>query len=233
MNFVDIIIIVIILLCTLLGWKKGVIKSLVQLLGFMAILIISYVFKDYLANYLMGFMPFFNFAGFDGVSAINILVYELLSFVVIFIILYCVLNVLLTLSGIVEKLLKMTIVLAIPSKILGAIVGAIEGIVIAFIVVFIMFHAGITSKYVYDSFSGIVLLERTPFIGQVMAQTTLALEDINELIFEYEDKTDEQSRKTLNAQALSIMIHYNIVSKETAEKLIEEEKIVLENVHFN
>ena len=233
MNFVDIVIIACIAIGALLGWKKGVIKTLVQLIGMIAILIISYTFKDILADYLMNVMPFFNFAGFDGISAINILMYELIAFIVIFIILYCVLNILLTLSGLIEKLLKLTIILAIPSKILGAIVGAIEGLVLAFIITFIMFHAGITTKAVYESASGVVVLERTPFIGQVMAKSTLALEDVSELLEKFEGERTEETKKELNAQVLSILIHYNIVSKDSVQKLVDDKKLDMENVQFN
>ncbi|MBE6140627.1 MAG: CvpA family protein [Firmicutes bacterium] len=233
MNFVDFIIIGCIIGGALLGFKKGVIKTLVQLLGTITVLILSYTFKDILANYLMRYLPFFNFAGFEGISAMNILIYELLSFIAIFVIAYCVLNILVTLSGLIEKILKITIVLAIPSKILGAILGAIEGLVFAFVVVFILFHAGITSHFVYESKSGVVLLERTPFIGQVMASSTLALEDVNNLISKYDGERTEIENRELNAQVISLLIHYNVVSKDTIADLVEADKLDLDNVQFN
>lgn len=229
MNVVDIVIIVIVLLCALLGFKKGVIKSLVQLIGTIAVLIIAYTFKDILANFLMKFMPFFNFMGFEGITSINILVYEMLSFVVIFVLLYCILNILLSISGLIETLLKMTVILAVPSKILGAIVGLIEGIVLAFMVTFIMLHIGPTKNYVMNSEVGIILLERTPFMGTVMAKTTLALEDIVDVM---EDMKDEEDKKVVNAQVLQILIHYQIITKEDATKLIEDGKLDLPNVSF-
>lgn len=234
MNFVDIIIIVCLAVGALLGFKKGVIKTAVQLVGTIALIIVAYTFKDILANLLMSKLPFFNFGGvFTGISSINILFYELVSFVVIFILLYCVLNILISISGIIEKLLKITVILAIPSKILGAILGALEGLVFAFMLVFIMFQTNVTTKYVDDSYMGIILLERTPFIGQVMVKSTLAMEDIHELIKEFDGKNDKLSRDELNLQVLATLIHYNIVSKETAEQLIEDDKIQLENAKFS
>ncbi len=222
MNIVDIVIIVILLVCTLLGFKKGVIKSLVQLVGTAAVLILAYVFKGVIANFLMSFLPFFNFVGYEGITAINILVYEMLSFVVIFVLLYCVLNVLISLSGLIEMLLKMTVILAIPSKILGAIVGLLEGVIIAFVVAFIMLHLGPTQEYVMDSKLSIVLLQRTPFVGQVMLKTTKSLEEINKLVNEMDENTNVES---VNAQALQELIHYQVISKEDVMKLIENKKI--------
>lgn len=230
MNAVDYVIIVILVISTLLGLKKGVIKSLVQLVGTVAIVILSYVFKGYLANYLMSFMPFLNFPGFEGITAINILMYEMISFIVIFILFYCVLNILLTLSGLIETLLKITVVLAIPSKILGAIVGFLEGVVLAFLITFCLFHLGFTQNYVAESKFGVVLLERTPFMGQVMAKTTLALESIHDVVSKIEK---EEDRPAANARVLQELIHYQIITKEDAKRIIEEKNLEdLKNVSF-
>ena len=69
MNVVDIAVIVIIALCGFFGYRKGVIREIVQLLGTGAIAIVAYVFKDMLADFLMGFMPFLQFKGvFLGIS---------------------------------------------------------------------------------------------------------------------------------------------------------------------
>ncbi len=230
MNFVDIIIIVFLVFGGLFGFKKGVIKSLVQLLGTVCVAIVAYSFKGVVANFLMDKLPFFDFGGiFSGVSAMSILIYELVSFVVIYVVLYCILNIFVSLSGLVEKLLKMTIVLAIPSKILGLILGAIEGIAFAFIVIFILFHIPATTNYVEDSEMGIILLERMPFMSTVMNKTTLALNDINKLANNFKS----ENRKELNVQVLSTLIHYNIISVEDVEKLGEKNKIDIENVTFS
>lgn len=229
MNIVDIVIIAIIGLCTFLGFKKGVIKSLVQLVGTAAVLILAYTFKGMLANFLMSFMPFFNFIGYEGITAINILVYELISFIVIFVLLYCILNILLSLSGLIETLLKLTVVLAIPSKILGAIVGFLEGVILAFMVTFILLHAGPVEKYVMESKTGIILLERTPFVGQVMLKTTESMKEINELINAMNEETNKDA---INAQVLQILIHYQVISKEDAKRIIDEKIPALENVTF-
>ncbi len=231
MNFIDIIVIVFLLLGALAGFHKGVIKSLVQLIGTMCVAIIAYELKGLVADFLMEHLPFFDFGGiFLGVPAMSILMYELASFVVIYVILYCILNILISLSGIIEKLLKMTVVLAIPSKILGLIVGAIEGLAFAFLVLFIMFHIPATTNYVKDSTSGIILLERMPFMSTVMNKTTLALNDINDLANKFKDNNN---RKELNIQVLSTLIHYKIISKEEVEKLGENNKLDIENVTFS
>lgn len=227
MDLIGIILVLVILVYMVVGLKKGVIQSGVSLVGTIAILIISYTFKDVLANFLMNKLPFFNFGGvFNGISSINILMYEMLSFIVIFVLLYCVLNILLSLSGLMDRLVKMTIVLAIPSKILGAIVGIVEGVIVAFLLAFIMLHLPPTEKKILDSKIAIVILERTPIIGRVAAKTTLALEEVNVILNNLEN---DANREEVDFEVLHTLIHYKIISQKDAQTLIDSHKIKFTN----
>lgn len=227
MSMFSAILILIILFYGVYGFKRGVIKTGVSLVGTIAVLVISYVFKDYLANFLMKHLPFFNFGGiFNGISSINILMYEMISFIFIFVILYCILNILLSLSGLIEKILKMTIILAIPSKILGAILGLIEGIIVAYLVSFVFIHIPLTEEYVMNSKTSIVLLERTPIIGEMALKTTLALEEINRDLSNV--KTEEEIDEA-NLKVLHTLIYYKLIDQNDAQKLIDSKKIVFKN----
>lgn len=227
MNWTDIVCLLIILIYVFLGFKRGVIKSAVQLIGTIAVLVLSFVFKDMLANFLMKILPFFDFTGiFSGITSMNILIYELISFIVIFVLLYCVLNILLSLSGLIEKILKLTVILAIPSKILGALLGLIEGIIMAFLAMFIMLHLSPTEKAVMDSKVAIVVLERTPVIGSVAAGTTLALEEISNTLHDLENTNNKEDA---NFKVLHTLIHYKIISQEDAQELVNNKKIKFSN----
>ena len=227
MNLADVVVILIILLFTFWGFKRGVIKTLVQLVGTCAVLVLAWVFKDSLANLLMRYLPFFDFGGiFTGITSMNIVIYELISFVVIYILLYCILSIIINISGLIEKILKLTVILAIPSKILGAILGLIEGIIMAFLVVFIMFHLPQTEAMIADSKLAIIVLERTPIIGPMAVDTTLALEDINEIL---ENIKEESDRESVNFQVLHKLVYYSVISKEDAQKLIDDGKIYFTN----
>ncbi len=227
MNIISAVIILIVLLYVVLGFKRGVIKTGVSLIGTIAILIISYVLKDIIANFLMEKLPFFNFGGiFDGITSINVLMYNMISFIVVFVILYCILNILITISGLVEKILKITVILAIPSKILGALLGLIEGVLVAFLITFVLLHLAPTEKYVMDSPLAIVLLERTPFIGRMTTSTTLALEDINKIV---NSLKDDDNRSEANYEVLHKLIYWKVITVEEAQKLIDNKKIEFEN----
>lgn len=227
MNIMSVVIILIVLFYVVLGFKRGVIKTGVSLIGSVAILVVSYVLKDIVANFLMDKLPFFNFGGiFEGITSINILMYEMISFIVVFVILYCVLNILLTLSGLIEKILKFTIVLAIPSKILGALLGLVEGVIVAFLVAFVFLHLAPTEKYVMDSKLAIVVLERTPFIGKMTTSTTLALEDINKIV---NSLKENDNRSEANYKVLHQMIYWKVITVDQAQKLINDKKIEFDN----
>lgn len=224
MNIISVVLILVILLMGVLGFKKGLIKTSVQLVGMIAILIIAYTLKDIVADFLMKYLPFFNFGGLlEGITAINVLMYEMLSFIVIFILLYCILNILLLLSGLVEKILKFTIILAIPSKIFGAILGLIEGIIVAYLIAFVLLHIPATEEYVMHSKVAIVVLERTPFIGTIALRTTQSLEDINNIVNELDEESD---RDQANIDCLGILVRYSIINGDSANKLIENNKII-------
>ena len=230
MSIVDIGIIVIMLLFTLLGLKRGVIKSAVKLIGLVVVTIVSFSLKGMLANWLMSFMPFFNFQGiFHDVYAVNILFYEVASFAIVFIVLYSLINVFASLAGIFDKLFKATVILAIPDKIFGAMIGFVEGAMFVFIGIFILSQMPNTSQYVFDSTWGHRILHRTPVIRTVLSGSTLAAEEIYDLALE---NMDVEDRTEFNIAALRILIKYNIVTPSQVEQFEQDNKVGVQYISF-
>ena len=131
MNIVDIIIIVSIVLGVLIGFVRGFFKETVIFIGTILVVVLAFVLKNPLSLILYKNLPFFKFKGiFEGISTLNILMYEILAFIIALAILSIALTIIIKISGIIEKILKLTIVLALPSKLLGAIVGFIQSIVV-------------------------------------------------------------------------------------------------------
>ena len=84
LNIVDVIIILIILLGGLVGFKEGAIKKLTSIIGLIAVVILSFMLKNYLSVFFYENLPFFNLWGiFKGIQVLNILFYELLAFAII------------------------------------------------------------------------------------------------------------------------------------------------------
>ena len=115
-SLVDLIIILMILMGAVVGFKNGVIKTTTRFVGLFVVIILSFILKDKLMILMYENLPFFDFFGLiKGIDAINILFYQLVSFLIIFAAFMFVLKVLLVITGLIEWLLKMTIFLSIPS----------------------------------------------------------------------------------------------------------------------
>ena len=228
MNIVDIISIIIIILGGLIGFKKGAIKSLVQLVGLVAITIVSYQFKGMLASVFISKLPFLNYGGgLEGLYAINFLIFEGAAFFIIFILLYCVLNILINISGIIELFLKATIILEIPSKIIGAILGMIESIVFIFVAAFIMLQFGQTQKFIVESKVAYKIVNRTPIVTDVFAKTIAASEEIYKTVSinsTIEDKTGA------NLNIVRALIKYGIIDSKDAQEAVDNGKLHMNNV---
>ena len=225
---VDILIIVFLLLGTYAGWRKGLIKSLVNFVGLIAVVILSFYLKTFIANFLIDKMPFFNFAGLNGLSSVNILIYNVISFVFVFVILYCLLNIIISITGFIDTLLKFTVIWIIPSKILGAIVGLLESWLYLFLLLFVLSAFNVTSSFVLDSKIATFMLDNTPVVKNVFGGTYRAIKKVYSNVEELENKTPEE----LNLRILQIEITNGLVTKEKAQELIDNGKIDLGDVIF-
>ena len=126
MNIIDVIIILLLLMGGIIGFKNGVIRQTVSFVGFFIVLILSYLLKDVVSGILYQFVPFFQFSGdLAGVTVLNILIYEVISFLLIYIVLIAIYHVIVRATRVVETILKFTVILGIPSKLLGMVVGFI------------------------------------------------------------------------------------------------------------
>ena len=57
MSVFDIVIILLILTFGILGWKKGVIKELISLVGIILVFVLAYTFKEEVGNLLCKYFP--------------------------------------------------------------------------------------------------------------------------------------------------------------------------------
>lgn len=223
MNIIDVLIILIILCSAVVGFKRGVFKELVMTVGFLLVFIISFYLKNPVAEWISLHMPFFKFGGIvEGVTALNIILYQLIAFIIVFSVVMVIFRVVLSITGFIEKILKFTIILGIPSKLLGAIVGAIEGYIIAFLVVFLfnqpMFDIGIINESKYKDF----ILNSTPVLTNVVSDIGDTVDDVYNLVEKELYKNDGDA---FNREAINIMLKHKVIDVKYVEKLIDYGKI--------
>lgn len=226
MSLVDLIIILMIVMGAIVGFKNGVIKTGTRFIGLFIVIIISFILKDKLMVLMYENLPFFDFFGIiKGIDAINILFYQLVSFLVIFSALMFVLRVLIVITGMVEWLLKMTIFLSIPSKILGLFLGALEYYVYLFIALYILNMPVFGLTLVSDSSMGTFILERTPILSELVDDTVKAYSDVWNVV----KNRGDLSNKEINTYVLATLLDNKLISIESARRLVESNYIVIED----
>ena len=87
MGLLDFIIIMFIFIIGSIGIKNGFFKQTVLTVGTVLVIVLAYVTKDFLANWFSYNLPFFNFFGpIEGLTSINIIMYQMLAFLIMCII---------------------------------------------------------------------------------------------------------------------------------------------------
>lgn len=222
MNVVDVIIIALLILGGVAGFKAGVIKKLTDFIGMFVVIILAFYLKNYISVIMYENLPFFNFFGLiNGIDTLNILLYEVIAFLVIFIALLFVLKVVLMLTGLVEKILKATVILSVPSKLLGIVVGVIEMYVYLFLILVIVSLPIFDSSFLKDSKMNNFILNNTPVLSGVSEEIIDIYGDVYNIIDNRKNKTNEQ----LNEEILKVLIDKKVVTKESAKKLVDKNKI--------
>ena len=223
MAIMDIVIILMLLLGAVLGFKKGFVKTLISFVGVFVVLILSFYLRTPIVNFMYKYCPFFNF---DGYSVWNVFLYESIAFLIVFILLFSILGIIINISGIVEKILNSTIVLGIISKILGAIAGILEMLVFLFIGLFVISRFNFASDLIMESKVSKVILARTPIISNIAGPTYNAFNEVYELQKKYSDKKDKDA---FNTSALQSLVSHRVLSAEQAQELVKNGKIKIKN----
>lgn len=223
MNIVDIVIILLILVGGFVGFKKGFTRQLVDTVGVIVILVLSFLLKGYVSGLLYKFMPFFEFKrGYLGISAMNLLIYEIVAFVLILLILSAILSFLRASTSIFEKLLNATIILGIPSKILGFVMGLINNFIFVFVGLYVLSLPVLNLTAVQDSKVSDGILNSTPILSSFCEDTVTVFSEMSKLLDEYQVNPN---RKDLNERTIKLLIESDIVDKDTVNELIESGKL--------
>jgi len=224
MGIVDIIILVIIVSFAIIGFKRGVFQSLVAVVGFLLVIYLAYLLKNYVGDFLVLNSPFTKYTFVPGGSyVLNVVTYESLAFIVMLVVLGIIYKILLIISGIFEKLLKITIILGIPSKILGLILGALEGFVIVYFILFALKQPFIRVNILEGSKYAEPILKDTPVLSNFAEDTFTIIGEIDETI-----KNDDGTNFDL--QLTDLILKRNITSVDVMQKLIDKEKLKIDGL---
>lgn len=226
MNLLDYIIIIVLILSALIGFKKGFISSIVSFVGTLLVIILAFYLKNPVSSFLYEHLPFFSLGGkFSGIEIVNILIYEAISYVLTVVILSFILGIIIKISGIFNKLVHSTVVLTLPSKILGGICGLIEGIIISFLLVFILSLISPVSSLYNNSKYASMVLESTPVLSNLASDSYKSITEIYDIALKNENKTDKNEA---NLDGLKVLLKYEILSPTSAKNLVDNGKLKIE-----
>ncbi len=228
MSVIDIGIVILLLFGAIIGAKRGFTKALVKSLGFILAVVIAFKLKNVVSEILYLNAPFFKFGGiFKGLTVLNIVLYELIAFVIILSILMIVLKILVMVTGIFEKFLNMTIILGIPSKILGAIIGFIEHYVIIFIVLYVISLPIFDNEFLNQSKYKDKILTQTPILSKQVDKTVVVFEEFSELKDKYKNS---KNATEFNLETLDLFLKHKIITVDSVKKLRDKDKLQIGNI---
>lgn len=216
-NVIDAIIILFLLTGAVLGFKRGAIQTLATLIGTILIIIIAYYLKNPLSVFLYTYLPFFKLGGtFNGITVINILIYEAIAFLIVLGVLSVLLSVILKITGILSKIVDHSIILTLPSKLIGIVVGFLEAYVFLFVLLFIFSQFSFSSTVLKDSKYTNIILSKTPF--------TTGFKNSYNAFNEIRNLGDNNSSNK-DYEALNTLLKYDIITTDNAHKLVDNGKI--------
>lgn len=228
MNIIDIIIILILLMGGVIGFKNGVIRQTVSFVGFFIVVILSYFLKDFVSVILYKFVPFFSFSGsLAGVTTLNILIYEVIAFLLVYVILMAIYHFIVRVTRIVETILKFTVILGIPSKLLGMVVGFIETYIMVFIGLYCLSLPIFQIPMMNESGVRNTILNRTPGLSSTVSKSLNVVNEFADLKEKYKDTTNKNE---LNKETLDLFLKYNVVRYDTAKELVDSGKLKIDGV---
>lgn len=218
-NIFSVVIVLLILLCGVLGSKRGILKELVIIVGTIIVFTIAFFLKDPLASFFCTYLPFFNFKiPLGNLISLNIIFYQLIAFLLIVILLRIILQILIDVTGIFSKIINATIILALPNKLLGFVVGILEGYILMFIILNVI-AIPLSGSHLFMS-SGVrqYIVNDTPVLKDCLGGLNYAIDDVLSL-------SSNDDRNTNDLKVMDIMLKYKTVSVEFMDNVKETGKL--------
>ena len=223
MSIIDVLVVLLIAMCGVIGMKKGFVRSLVSFVGIILVFILSYLLKGFIAEWLSLNLPFFNFAGsFRGATILNVIIYQLMAFIIVFAILMLLYSIVVKVSGLIERILKLTIILSVPTKVGGLIVGILEGIIISLLLIIVLSLPVLNLGLVRNSIIRKYLYDVSPVVGNITSNTNAAIDEIMELKDKFEE---DDNKEEFNIECFEALLKHHVIGIDYSEKLVYSGKL--------
>ena len=223
MNILDIIIVLFIVSGAIVGFKRGFIREAAEAVGVVAVIILAYILKNPVSTYMYEHLPFIKIGFLKNIEILNILVYEIIAFLLCVGVLSLVLKLILGATSIIEKIIDSTIILSIPSKFAGAIIGLLYHFVFTFVIVYILSLTCFNVEFIKDSKLRVKIVSETPVLSPLVEKSIDVIEEFNDIRLASRDKN--LSENDFKYQAIELFLKYDVITPDALEKLIQDGKI--------
>lgn len=219
-NIFDVAIVLIIIMSAVSGAKVGALKSLVNFVGTIIVYVLAFMFKSKVGIILCKCCPFFSF---DGYPTLNIILYQMIAFILVAGVLFMIFNLIMRLTGIIQRLVDMTIILKLPSSLLGFVIGLFEGYIIMFVVIAVFAipfrdYSLFTESKVVDT-----ILNKSPILTNSLGGVIDSLSDVMEVKTTMEANEIDQRNRT-NLDIMGAYLEHKVISKQDALDIISMDK---------
>lgn len=228
MNYFDIIFILILLACGYEGFRRGLLKEAVSVVGSIVVLYLSFILMNPLGNLFLKWFPIFSIKVIDvKLESLSILLYQIIAFVIISVTLYGILKIILNVTGIFAKIISLNGVLAFPTKILGGLLGLVTGYIALFIIL-LVFSFPLSSKF--DSYRESkvkdFIIDNKIFMTSSVKKVSKSVDEVYSLTSKIDqDEKREKNADKYNADVMNIMLKNKIISIDTVDELVKNNKI--------
>ena len=83
-------------------------------------------------------------------------------------------------------------------------------------------------KEIYESKTAMFIITETPILSKYTGKTLDIYNDLYDIIDNRESKTNEQ----VNEEAMKLMLEYDIITIESAQKLVDKNKVIVNDNSF-
>ena len=226
-NVIDVIIILLILLGGVIGFKRGVFKELVMTVGFYILLFVSFWLKTPVSEWMGTTLPFFKLGGnFADLPVFNLILYDIIAFLLVYVVLAIIYSLILTITKVLEKILDLTIVFGIISKILGFVVGLFEGYLGVFLLCIVFSIPIFNQTVIGESKLKDKILNETPVLSSYTSSLTDTVTEVVDIYHDY----DKNNSNDFNLRVIKIMLDNKMVSKDYIIKLQFQNKLNIDGL---
>ena len=229
LQMIDIMIIFILVGGAIIGLKRGFLKTSVSFIGVLLVLILAYILKNPLSEFMYMHFPFLNFGGeFANITIINILIYEAIAFAFLVLIFGFLMKLIIVFTGLLERIAKLTNILGFLSQIIGFVFGFIKTYIIIFAIFFVLHYFVNINPFIEQGVITSKMVHDTPILSKASEKERKTFDEIIDLRERCNNANGDELVKC-NQESLDIMLKYEVLKPATARKLVDSKKLKIQN----